>query len=809
MATTIISKNNNTAQSSTPKRGSIKLKEFLFVCLSNWYWFVISLVICLVLAYLHIQKQTPMYVQSAAMMIKSDGDGKSMSDNAVMFQDLGITNGNSKIEDEVAMLNSPDLMASVVRNLGLSTSYYVEGRFRNEELYGSTLPVNVEMPDLEETQSASYHLTLDGKGDYTITDLTLNGRPLNRGEIHGKIGTPISTPVGKVLVKPGKSYNDQLTTKILVSYSPVKAVAAALQGGLSTDENQFSDKIIEIKYVSNNPEKAHDIVDGVIAAYNARWMKDKSELADNSSKFIDQRIQLLQSELGSVDNDISSFKSANLVPDVDAAASMYMSQATASSNALRELRNQDYMTRYIRNYLRQSENAYKLLPSNSGLTNMSINSQIGAYNSKLLERNSLVAQSSTTNPLVTEMDNVLAAMRQALIASVDNEILAISEQIKSQEGASGLATSRIASNPRQAKYLLSVERQQKVKETLYLYLLQKREENQLNQALTSYNTRMIRETDGSYAPISPNKTNTYLIAFALGFAIPAGLLFLKEAAVSTIRGRKDIKNLKVPFAGELPFDGKKQKSFASAGRHKEASVVAVHENSRNAINEAFRVIRTNIEFMSGNDSRSRVIMLTSLNPGSGKTFITFNLAKSFSVKNKKVIILDLDMRKAHLSKYVDSTQYGIADYLANRVDSIDSITQNVPDTPNLSVIPVGTIPPNPTELLFSDRLHALIEDLRNHYDYIFIDCPPVEVVADSSIISKHADSTLFVIRAGLLRFEMLPVIEGYYEKNSYPNMSVILNGTINPTGRYARRYGNPYSYGYGYGSVYSYATDKK
>ena len=219
------------------------------------------------------------------------------------------------------------------------------------------------------------------------------------------------------------------------------------------------------------------------------------------------------------------------------------------------------------------------------------------------------------------------------------------------------------------------------------------------------------------------------------------------------------------------------------------------------------MVRTNLEFMFGGDPASRVIMLTSANPGSGKTFVTFNLAKALSIKNKRVVVVDLDMRKASLSKYVGKPTPGISDYLAGKVNDINSITRKVDDAPNMSIIPVGTVPPNPTELLFSDRLSALISDLRRHYDYVIIDCPPVEVVADSSIIAKYADNTLFVIRAGFLDISMLSVIDDIYESGKYPKMSLILNGTLNPKGRYANRYGNPYSYGYGYGSSYRYAND--
>ncbi len=370
----------------------------------------------------------------------------------------------------------------------------------------------------------------------------------------------------------------------------------------------------------------------------------------------------------------------------------------------------------------------------------------------------------------------------------------------------GHAISQIASNPNQARYLISVERQQKVKEELYLFLLQKREENQLNQAISSSNTRMIRTTDGPDTPVAPRKAIILLLALVCGIAIPGGILYLKEANVSVVRNRKDISGLTIPFAGELPFDGKAKKSFSSAGRHKEMAVVAVKANSRNVINEAFRVIRTNLEFMRGRDTKPQVVMVTSASPGSGKTYITFNLAKSFSIKGKKVLVIDMDLRKASLSKYGDRHNYGIADYLADRIQNINDVIQPVQDAQGMFLIPVGTMPPNPTELLFSDKLPGLLDQLRQEYDYVFIDCPPVEVVADSSIIASHADSTIFVVRAGLFPLDMLDMLEGYYKDNKFPNLSIILNGTIYSEGSVVGHYGNGFST-YGYGIQYKYGKD--
>lgn len=785
----------------------VNLKQFLYLCLSNWQWFVVSVIICLGLALLYIMHAAPSYKRDALVMIRTNDDGNSMSANTAMLQDLGINNGNTPVDNEIAIIGSPDLMREVVRRLNLNTSYSTRKGIRTVDLYGSTLPVTAVMPDLPEQDYASFRLRLQSDGDFTITDLKRLKKKFDRAPIHGRLGVPVNTPLGRIIVNPAKGFDKMAKGSemtVNVSRTSVRSAATGYAKALKTTVDKKMDNVVELSLTGPSIEKTTDILNTLIAAYNDSWMMDKREMANSSSEFIDERIQVLQQELGDVDHDISRFKSNNMLPDVTAAAQLYMTQASKGEEDLRQLENQEYMLRYVRNSLRDTKNGYKPLPSSLGVINApALSQQLVQYNTRVSERNSLASQSSDSNPLLATMDAELDASRHALIATMDNEIAAVQEQIKTQHAMMGKARSQIASNPNQARYLLSVERQQKVKEELYLFLLQKREENQLNQALSSSNTRMIRSTDGPDDPVAPRKAIILLLAFVCGLAIPAGLIYLKEANVTVVRNRKDIAGLSIPFAGELPYDGKAKKSFSSAGRHQDMAVVAVKANSRNVINEAFRVIRTNLEFMRGRDTKPQVVMVTSAFPGSGKTYITFNLAKSFAIKGKKVLVIDMDLRKASLSKYGDDHKYGIADYLADRIRNINDVIQPVKDTTDMWLIPVGTLPPNPTELLVSNRLPELLDELRKHYDYIFIDCPPVEVVADSSIIGSVADSTLFIVRAGLFPLEMTDVLEKYYADNKFPNMSVILNGTIydgKGVNSYRKGYGSSYGYGYTYGS---------
>ena len=346
--------------------------------------------------------------------------------------------------------------------------------------------------------------------------------------------------------------------------------------------------------------------------------------------------------------------------------------------------------------------------------------------------------------------------------------------------------------------MLSVERQQKVKEELYLYLLQKREENELSQAFTAYNTRVITAPRGSALPTAPNKKNILLVALALGLLVPAVIIFMQENMNTKVRGKKDLENLSVPYLGEIPlyFSNKKKKNKSSE------HAIVVEESNRNIINEAFRVLRSNVDFMKNKNTKQIVFIVTSFNPGSGKSFLSMNIAMSFAIKGKKVLVIDGDLRHGTVSAYVGSPRKGLSDYLGNKEADWNELLVVDKKFPNLHVIPVGTIPPNPTELLEDGSLATLMQNLRDVYDYIFIDCPPIDIVADTQIIEQYADRTLFVIRAGLLDRSLLPELESIYQEKRFKNLSVILNGTESTGGRYSYRYGYSYGYHNGYTSYY-------
>lgn len=779
---------------NTPKSGQtddfMRIQDLFTLCLAQWRWFVLSLAVCLAVAVYYVFSTPPVYTRTASLLIKEDSKGQSLSsDVGSSFAELGLVQSNTNVNNEMVSLQSPSVMYDVVRRLHLDVEYRVDGSLYRPVIYGRSCPVQVSFPDLTDTESASLTLELTRDSGVRLTDFTLNGESLPAdAPVTGQFNDTLRTPLGKVLVVPSSSFCGSFSGPVYVTRSDIASTAAAYAAGFSVALNNEKTSILNLTFRDVSTQRAEDVLNTIIAVYNENWVKDKNQIAVSTSMFINERLAVIESELGNVDDNISSFKSEHLLPDVQAASQLYMTESSQNKSQILALNTQLSMARYIRTYLTGTSGRNQLLPANSGLESANIENLIAEYNAALLQRNNLVANSSEQNPLVVDMDQSLRSMRSVIVSSVDNLIKTLNTQLQSLQKSERLTTERLAANPTQAKYLLSVERQQKVKEALYLFLLQKREENELSQAFTAYNTRIITPPTGSMIPTAPVKKNILLVAFVLGLLLPAVIIFLRETLNSKVRGRKDLEALSLPLAGEIPQVGKKGKKEASLG-------VCVQPGLRDIINEAFRVLRTNVDFMMHKNMQENVLLLTSFNPGSGKSFLTLNLAASLALKGKKVLVIDGDLRKASVSAYVGSPKSGLANYLAGEVSDAAGFVQVSPNFPTLSVLPVGTLPPNPTELLEDERFAALIAGLRTRYDYIFIDCPPIDIVADTQILARQADRTLFVVRAGLLERAMLADLETMYADKRFKNMAIILNGTANGSGRYGYKYG--YHYGYG------------
>lgn len=453
------------------------------------------------------------------------------------------------------------------------------------------------------------------------------------------MGDSIQTAAGTLFISPTKFYSDAcIGTSIRYAIGKADGAADRYLNALRVELGSKEATIINLSINDTSIARAEDILNTLIEVYNEKWIQDKNQIAVSTSQFIGDRLSVIESELGHVDENISSFKSEHLLPDVQAASSLYMAQSAENKKELLTLNTQLSTARYILKELKE-KSLSQPLPTNSGIANSNIENQISEYNNMVLNRNRLIANSSEKNPLVKDLANSLQSMQRTIIQSVDNLIVSLNTQIRSIRQQEVTTTSQLASNPSQAKYLLSVERQQKVKEELYLYLLQKREENELSQAFTAYNTRVITAPRGSMAPVSPQKMNILLMAFALGLAVPAGVIFLKENMNSKVRGRKDLEHLSLPLVGEIPLYGCEKKSIFGRKPLRNKRVVVVEEGNRNVINEAFRVLRSNLDFMVSNTPEATAFAVTSFNPGSGKSYLSANMAISFALKGKKYCLL--------------------------------------------------------------------------------------------------------------------------------------------------------------------------
>ncbi|MBJ2183924.1 MAG: polysaccharide biosynthesis tyrosine autokinase [Muribaculaceae bacterium] len=784
----------------------LKLRDILYLLLSNWKWFALSLAVCVGYAYIQVKRATPVYTRSASLLIKGSDNFKGEAEGII--QELGAV-GTSNLTNELMAFRTVATAEEVVRRLRLDVNYAHDGTFHKDVVYGISLPAKVRFDSID--NSASAFLVMDVQPDSTVTlsGMQFNGTPVS-GTIRARLGSTVRTPLGKLFIEATPSYIPGSTSdRLEVSRSPLAAATASVRGRISANARPGA-SIIDIRFTDQSTARAEDVLNTLISVYNENWVKDRNQRTISTNEFIKERLGIIEQELGNVEQNISDYKSEHLMPSVEAVGSAAFGQANAAEQQRTALDNELYMVRYVRDFLTQGMHENELLPSNTGISNGTIEAQIQRYNDVMMRRNSHLANSSLQNPLVKDLDNDLAVVRSTILQSLDNELHKLNQLKRSVQSTYGQAVAKVAANPASAKYLLSVERQQKVKESLYLFLLQKREENELSQAFTAYNNQLIEPPHGSNAPVYPQPGHTLFVAFLIGLGIPAAVIFGIEFSNTAVRGRKDLENMTVPFLGEIPQHGKAPKSANAIlkKRHKqrikgEKLTPVVQVGSRDVINEAFRVMRTNLELVLGFNNTHHVIMLTSMNPGSGKTFISANLSTAIAALGKRVLAIDLDMRKGSLSRYAGNPREGISSYLSGRTDDYKSLLHKMGD---VDILPCGKLPPNPSELLMSDRFKQLMELVRKEYDYVFLDCPPVEVVADASIINRYADRTLFVVRAGLLDRDALPDIEKWYDEGRFNGLSIVLNGTGDGFShyghhRYGSRYGYHYgNYGYGYGN---------
>jgi len=790
---------------------SFNIKQFLQLLWINKYWILFSVLVCVGLAMYKAYRTPTDYKSSAQMMILSGYNrGAASSASVADFSDLRGLTGDINLANEMEVLRSPVLMAQVVRKLDLNTMYTTPAFGYDEDLYGKS-PVSVNFLDIPQDSSASVKLSKIDSGRVRVYDFVRNGRSIDTPGLIVPLGVTVKTPVGRLLVGGTMNYSN-FDSPITASRIDLHSMAANLANTVNTANESTRNSVILITVINRSQKKAADIVNALMEAYNAAWIEEKNRSAVNTSEFIKERLAVIEKELSGIDADISAVKSSSVMPDFGAAASQYMSQSAQYDNRAFELSNQASIARFLLDYVRDPSKSQRMIPANSGVGAGAVESQIQEYNRMLMQRDNLREQSSDNNPVVAELNSNLASMRQMIIISLENHLATLQMQANRTTGREQMFTSKVSSVPSQEKQILSIERQQKVKENLYLYLLQKREENELSGMITVNNTKILREAKFE-GPVEHLKLKIIGIGFLIGLLLPCAIIYLINLMDTKVHSKEDFSKLGIPFIGEVPLSMRaagKRKKFSlhkllhpSSRRLDDANLmIVIKERSRSSINEAFRMIRTNLDFMMPDTDRCQTLLVTSFNPGSGKTFISLNLGTSLALKNKRVLVLDLDLRRASASRFIGSPTQGVSTFLLGKTANVMDLVVRKPERALIDILPVGALPPNPAELLLSTKLDTMMEQLRANYDYIIIDCPPYNIVADTSIIAREADMSIFVARFGVLEKNMLNVLKETYDENKLPHLSIILNGVSTNHGAYMYRYG--YGYGYGYGGSYGY-----
>lgn len=769
---------------------ALTISDLVKIALANWKWFVLSVLLCLGGAFYYLKKSPNIYSRSASVLIKDETKGTQLPNAAAAFSEVNMLNLNSTVDNEVLIFKSKRLMIEVARKLKLDITYSRRGKFREWDLYSST-PVILTFPEALETSTFSLKVTPLNTKEVLLTDFPkMEGtKPIEQLKVN--LNDTVNTPVGKLVVTPTLYYTpDYYQIPITVRKANLEAVGLAYNTALQSSVASQTSSIINLSIADVSARRAEDILNTLIDVYNQDAIDDKNKIAVNTANFINERLIVIEQELGGVESQIADYKSEHNLADISTQTGAFMQTSSRYQQEGVNLENQRTLAKYIRDYLADPTKAGELIPANTGIADVNIEGQIAEYNELMLQRDKLIGNSSEKNPVVMDMNNSLASMKQTIVRTVDNLIAGLDLKIQNIRGEEERTLKRMAAVPSQQKYVLSVERQQKIKESLYIYLLNKREENALTKSITESNARIIDPAMGSNAPVAPKAQLILLAGLMLGILIPTGVLFILKASDTCVRWKKDLIDiLSIPFLGEIP------QRIRAKGETKQPIVVKAE--SKDAVSEAFRIMRTNLSFMgSTTEHQLQTIMVTSMNVGAGKTFISSNLAMTLALAGKKVVLVDLDIRKGSLSKRIHVHQTGVTNFLSGEVTQVKDIVTKSEYHENLSVVGKGPVPPNPAELLLSPRLNELVEQLKAMFDYVILDNVPSNMVADAMIVNRVADLTLYVIRAGKMDRRQLPEVERLYTEKKLNNMAIVLNGVS----EFHHGYGYYGYYGYGYGS---------
>ena len=778
----------------------VNIQELLFRYLIHWPWFVISIIICIACAWGYLRLTTPIYNISATVLIKDEkkGGGASMSSDLEKMGLEGFVSSSSNVDNEIEVLRSKSLAREVVNNLGLFVTYMDEDEFPSKELY-HTSPVLVSLTHQEADKlpgRMEINMILQPTGALGV-QITVGEKEYRKQ--FDKLPAVFPTDEGTVAFFAN---NDTLSAVCPENITKERHITAFINrpfsvlkeyvNSLSIAPTSKTTSVVVISLENTNTRRGRDYINKLLEMYNINANNDKNEVAQKTAEFIDERIGIISKELGSTEQDLENFKRSAGITDLSSEAQIALTGNAEYEKKRVENQTQINLVMDLQRYMKGNE--YEVLPSNIGLQDAASAGAIDRYNQMLVERKRLLRTSTENNPTIINLDTSIRAMRTNVQATLDATLkgLQITKEDLAREASR--YSRRINDAPTQERQFVSIARQQEIKSGLYLMLLQKREENAITLAATANNAKIIDEALADDNPISPKKTIVYLAALVLGVGLPVGVIYLIGLTKFKIEGRADVEKLtSLPVVGDIPLADEKTGS------------IAVFENQNNLMSETFRNVRTNLQFMLENGKN--VILVTSTISGEGKSFISANLAISLSLLGKKVVIVGLDIRKPGLNKVfnIPKKEHGITQYLTNTTANLMDFVQPSDINKNLFILPGGTVPPNPTELLARGGLEKAIETLKANFDYVILDTAPVGMVTDTLLIGRVADLSVYVCRSDYTHKAEFTLINELAENNKLPNLCIAVNGLdLN-----SRKYGYYYGYGkygkyYGYGKRYGY-----
>ena len=770
---------------------SINFQTIYTAVILHWKWFVLSLIICMGCAMIYLRYKTPVYQAYAKLLIKDDDSrGRGGKSGVLTTSNLGIMSNSTGIDNEMEILSSLSIAQQAVRDLKLYVNYSLEGKVKDHLIYNSE-PISVDL-DPSHLEKLNYPISLEinRKGSsYTVTGEYLNPKTGVKNSIEKTITsfpTRIDTKTGIITLQSNGDRGLLPEGRALkVTILSPKSVAAKYAGSLSVSQTSKTTTIAELVLKDESPQRAVDYLRQLAICYNRQANEDKNEIAVRTEEFINGRLEKINAELGSTEGSLEEYKKRNNMVELKVNAVQAVQNQDLYSQKLAEANTQMALLNSISEYMNDPSNKYQTLPSNVGLSDASATSLIDKYNDIVITRNRLLRSASESSPTVTpltaQLDDLTSSIKRAMIQARK------SMEIERNNIANmyGRYASQTNATPEQERILTQIGRQQDVKSGLYLMLLQKREENSISLAATADKGKLI--DDPQYmGKVSPKSSMIMLIALILGLAIPAGVIFIVNFMRYKIEGHDDVAKLtSLPIIADVAIASETAKTKAD---------IVVHENQNNQMEEVFRSLRTNLQFIMAENEK--VVLFTSSTSGEGKTFTAANLAVSFALLDKKVVLVGLDIRKPRLAELfeINDHQHGITNLLTQPDPTAADVKKQILKSGisnNLDILMAGPIPPNPAELVARKSLDQVIDILKETYDYVLIDSAPVGLVTDTLQIGRVANATVFLCRADYTPKEAFGYINDLAKEKKLPNMCVVINGIDMSKKKYG------YYYGYG------------